>query len=62
VREKATKGPFSEGQLRWWIFNKENNGLAAADAVCYIGRRIYLDEDRFDDWIESQNQHAAAAA
>ena len=54
IADKAKNGPFTLGQVRWWVFNEHNNGLAAADAVVRIGRRVYLDEDRFDDWIESQ--------
>jgi hypothetical protein len=48
IADKAKNGP-SPGAVRWWVFNEHNNGLAAADAVVRIGRRVYLDEDRFDD-------------
>lgn len=54
--------PFTEGQLRWYIFNEESNGLAAADAVVRVGGRVYIDVDRFEDWINAQNrQHRVAA-
>ena len=53
----AAKGPFSEGQLRWWIFTSASNGLNAANAIVRVGRRVYIDLDRFDDWIEQQNRH-----
>lgn len=63
VRAKAAAGPFSEGQLRWYIFNEKQNGLAAAGAVVRVQSRVYIDEDRFDAWIDAQNtQHAPAAA
>jgi hypothetical protein len=35
--------------------------LAEADAVVRIGRRVYIDEDRFADWIETQHRAAKAA-
>ena len=55
----AAEGPFSEGQLRWWIFMSANNGLDAANAVVRVGRRVYIDLDRFEDWIEHQNRRRA---
>jgi hypothetical protein len=58
----AAAGPFTQNQLRWWIFNAATNGLADAGAIVRVQRRIYIDVDRFGDWIESQNQHAPAAA
>ena len=57
VTNLAAQGPFSEGQLRWWIFMSASNGLDAANAVVRVGRRVYIDLDRFDDWIEQQNRH-----
>ncbi len=58
----AEQGPFTEGQLRWWIFNAASNGLAKHGAIVRVQRRIYLDLDRFGDWIDSQNSTAEAAA
>jgi hypothetical protein len=51
----AAASVFSEGQLRWWIFMATSNGLDAVNAVVRIGRRVYIDIDRFNDWIEQQN-------
>ena len=56
VPDFATGSPFSEGQLRWFIFNAEYNGLAGADAVVRVGRRVYLDADKFDGWVDAQNK------
>lgn len=50
----AAQGPFTEAQIRWWIFNEATNGLRAHGAVIRIGRRVYIDTDAFDSWIESQ--------
>ena len=62
IRQQAEEGPQSEGQLRWQLFNAKSNGLEEAGAIVRIGRRVYLDVDRYDDWIESQNQRVAAVA
>jgi hypothetical protein len=60
VTSLAADGPFSEGQLRWWIFMSRTNGLADANAVVKVGRRVYIDLDRFEGWIEEQNRHRAS--
>lgn len=57
----AADTPFTESQVRWWIFNADNNGLGDAGAVVRIGRRVYLDADAFDRWIDAQNPRKAAA-
>ena len=58
----AAAGPFTQSQLRWWIFMSSENGLAACGAIIRVGRRIYIDTAKFDAWIDSQNQPAQAAA
>lgn len=45
---------FSEGALQWHLFHREQNGLNKA--VVKIGRRIFLDRDRFEEWIESKRE------
>jgi hypothetical protein len=56
VTNLVAEGPFSEGQLRWWIFTSKSNGLDAANAVIRVGRRVYIDVDRFENWSELQNE------
>lgn len=60
VRDFAASGPFSESQLRWWIFEAERNGLAKCGGVIRIRRRVYLDPAGFDRWVESQQKGATA--
>ena len=55
VTEYAAAGPFSEGQLRWWIFNATTNGLDEVAAIVRVQRRVYVDIDRFEEWILRQN-------
>jgi hypothetical protein len=59
VASLAASTPFSEGQVRWWIFMASSNGLEQASAVVRVGRRVYIDIDRFNDWIEQQNSGRA---
>lgn len=51
--------PFTEPSLRWLVFNARNNGLAAAGALTRVGRRVYINLDAFDRWLDSQQQEAA---
>jgi hypothetical protein len=52
VSQFAADSPFTEAQVRWWIFNAASNGLQSA--VVRIGRRVYIDVDQFAAWIEAQ--------
>ncbi len=62
VQALAKGGPFSEASIRWWIFNAASNGMAASGALVRIGRRVYIDSDRFEGWIRSNNGQQQAAA
>lgn len=44
--------PFSMGQLRSFLLKRHINGLEKA--VRRIGKRLYLRQDLFDQWIEEQ--------
>lgn len=52
VTQFAADSPFTEAQLRWWIFNASTNGLQSA--VVRIGRRVYIDVDAFAAWVDAQ--------
>jgi len=45
------KYPFTKGQIQHFITKRKDNGLSSS--VRKIGRRIYIREDLFDEWIES---------
>lgn len=55
----SASGPFTQNQLRWWIFNAATNGLNDSGAIVRVQRRIYIDVDRFDEWIDRQNKTGA---
>lgn len=48
--------PFSEAQVRWWIFNERRNGMAHHGVVVRLGRRVYIDVPAFDRWVDSQQK------
>lgn len=56
VAQFCAQSPFTENQVRWWIFNAGDNGLTAADALVRIGRRVYIDVDGFDRWLVAQQE------
>ena len=59
VNQFTAKHPaFTKGGLRALIFNENSNGLAKAGAVVRLGRKVLIREDRFFNWIESQNAGA----
>ncbi|WP_123591687.1 DNA-binding protein [Salinisphaera orenii] len=61
VAQFANGTPFTEGQIRWWIFNSANNGMDDAGVILRVGRRVYLDPDRFFGvWVARQNREGAA--
>jgi hypothetical protein len=60
VAQFAASGPFTQNQLRWWIFQAAQNGLDASGSIVRVQRRIYIDVDAFEKWIDSQNERTAA--
>jgi len=45
---------FSQGGVRYLIFNAEKNGLQKSGALVRLGRRILIDEEKFFSWVENQ--------
>lgn len=52
VAQFAADSPFTEAQVRWWIFNSASNGLQPA--IVRIGRRVYIDVGAFASWVDRQ--------
>lgn len=51
--------PFSEASLRWLVFNARSNGLSSAGAITRVGRRVYINLEAFERWLDSQQDVAA---
>jgi len=54
VAELVEQTPFTHDQLRWFIARAADNGLAQHGALIRMGRRVYIDVDAFDAWIDAQ--------
>ena len=46
---------FRPGGIRWQIYKSNQNGLQHSGAIVRIGRRVYVDEDRYFDWVDRAN-------
>jgi len=54
VKQFCQENPaFTEGGLRWLLFNRQDNGLDRA--VLKVGRRVLIDVDEFYLWLDQQN-------
>jgi hypothetical protein len=55
VKQLAKRHPaFSEGSLRWAIFNRRLNGFDSC--LVRIGRRLLIDEQRFLEWVAQHRE------
>ena len=50
---------FTEGSVRWLLFNRATNGLSVA--LVKKGRRLWIDVDSFFDWLEQGEPTSQAA-
>ena len=55
VRQLCEEYPklFTEGRLRWLIFNADTNGFA--DCIVRMGRRVFIDTTALTGWLKRQN-------
>ena len=57
IRQTAERNPaFTEGALRWHVFNSKQNGLDRA--IVRVGRRVLIDELEFSRWLEEKREVA----
>lgn len=58
VKQLVKKHPYlTEPGLRWMLFNRAQNGLNTA--VIRIGKKILIDEELFEKWVDGQREVAA---
>ena len=56
VQQFTTKHTaFTNGGIRALIFNEHANGLDKSGAIVRIGRKVLILENKFFEWVESQN-------
>lgn len=58
--ELKPTGAFSQGALRWLIFHSKTNGFD--QALVRVGRKVLIDRQRFDAWLDQQRTGQRAAA
>ena len=59
VDELVKSNPsFTPGGLRWLIFHAKENGLEVA--IVRVGRRVYIDQQAFNGWLENQRAGVSA--
>jgi hypothetical protein len=57
VLQFCSKNPaFTKGGVRGLIFNENFNGLAQSGAIVRVGRKVLINEAKFFQWLEEQNQ------
>ena len=49
----------TESSIRWLIFNANENGFDVC--IVRIGRRVFIDLDRFEQWMDEQAAKGGAA-
>jgi hypothetical protein len=49
---------FTESTIRWLIFNKNENGFSSC--ICRMGRKILIDLDAFESWLDSEAANGGA--
>ena len=49
---------WTEGQIRWLIFQAKQNGLEQAGAIVRVGRRVFIDEPKFFSWMRTTRASA----
>ena len=44
--------PFSEGSLRWLVFEADKNGFD--ECICRVNRRVLIDIERFNRYLDQR--------
>jgi hypothetical protein len=58
IRQAASETIFTENTLRWWIFQSPENGFDRV--IRRVGRRIYVDLEELEGWIEERTDTTQA--
>lgn len=56
VKQFIEENPaFSEGGVRWQVFNEDANGLKASGAILRNGRKVLIHVPRYYKWLDWKN-------
>ncbi len=58
IKQAASETIFTENTLRWWVFQSPENGFDRV--IRRVGRRIYVDLEELEGWIEERTDTAQA--
>ena len=40
------------GGIKWWLRNRNKNGLQESGALCKVGKRLFIYEPKFIEWLQ----------
>jgi hypothetical protein len=57
LAEEMAQCGITEASIRWALFNRQRNGLAASGAIVRPAgtRRLFIDIRRYEDWLRSRS-------
>ena len=56
LKQTAEQYPaFTEKALRWQLHCRSTSGLSKATVK--VGRRVYVDSEAFEEWLEGQREN-----
>jgi len=55
VKQFVKENPaFTDGGVRYQIFNEDENGLKEAEAIIRLGRKVLIDVEKYFQWVYAQ--------
>ena len=59
---EENRGVVSEGRVRWWLRDRDENGLIESGAVVEINGHLYINVPRFVAWFQAGGKAPSEAA
>ena len=57
IKQLAEEGPWTVAALRGLVHNADDLGLA--DAIIRVGRKVLIDKERLERWLDQRRQSSA---
>lgn len=61
IAKFAESRGFTETQARHWVQRRVDNGMARMGVTIQLGRRVLIDDEKFDAWLTSIQPKQSAA-